>query len=76
MGARMYYIKNVPEKVARFFNIKFPSSLGFTHEFYKYYNFDKTITYYGCIVRLNGEMYSYSDQDTEEGFTKSLIKLI
>jgi hypothetical protein len=68
--AKIYYIKNVPSCVLNYFNIKFPTSSGFTYEFYKYYNSDKTVTYYGCFVRLNGELYSYSDQDTEQGFNE------
>ena len=41
---RTYPIKKVPEVILNYFHEKFPPSDGFTFDFYKYFNFDKTKT--------------------------------
>jgi hypothetical protein len=59
---RMYWIKRIPPTLKAWFENKFKPSEGFIFEYYKYFNHDKTITYYGCMVKQNGELFSYSNQ--------------
>lgn len=67
---RTYPIKKVPEIITQYFDKKYPPVNGFTFDFYKYFNHDKTVTYYGCFVRKNGELWSYADQGTIEEFNQ------
>jgi len=63
------YIKIIPKPIQEFFNIKYPEKKGFSYEFYSYKGDTK---YYGCFVRYNGELYSYSDQNSLIGFKDAL----
>lgn len=69
---RTYYIKNVPKPVLDWFIKKYPAAAGYTLKFYKYFSNNPaivpSITYYGCEVYLNGELWSYFAQGTEEDF--------
>lgn len=68
MNPRVYYTKKIPASVMIWFFKRYPATEGFTFKFYKYFNRDKTITYYGCEVRLNGELYTYHAQGTAQDF--------